>query len=205
MEQVKSERMLAGFDDVTAKQVASKESACATAACCLINIGVKPNKIAIGSGACSGRCSASRGCMSWCTTRGARVLAHGIGIRGVLDACHRQGSLDAAIRKANDLASLREHVPLPREVYFNGRTAGRQDGRMAGRQDGRAVRGRDRPGRVRHARAAIVEPGECDAVVRAEAGAAASDSRLTPIRMARAGFVPALNRPCPISTWAFRP
>ncbi|CAB3766751.1 hypothetical protein LMG29660_05623 [Burkholderia puraquae] len=37
------------------------------------------------------------------------VLSHGIGIRDVLDACHRQRSLDSAIRNAkpNDFASLR--------------------------------------------------------------------------------------------------
>ena len=50
-----------------------------------------------------------------------RVLSHGIGIRGVLDACHRQGSLDSAIRhaKPNDFASLLE------KACFNGKTAGR--------------------------------------------------------------------------------
>jgi len=43
-----------------------------------------------------------------------RVLAHGIGVWDVLAACHREGSLDAAIRNAqpNDFASLREHAPL---------------------------------------------------------------------------------------------
>jgi hypoxanthine-DNA glycosylase len=56
-----------------------------------------------------------------------RVLAHGIGIWDVLDACHREGSLDSAIRNArpNDFDSLREHAPLLRKVCFNGKTAGR--------------------------------------------------------------------------------
>jgi hypoxanthine-DNA glycosylase len=56
-----------------------------------------------------------------------RVLSHGIGIWDVLDACHREGSLDSAIRNAqpNDFASLREHAPLLRKVCFNGKTAGR--------------------------------------------------------------------------------
>ncbi|HEY2021408.1 DNA-deoxyinosine glycosylase [Paraburkholderia sp.] len=56
-----------------------------------------------------------------------RVLSHGIGIWDVLDACHREGSLDSAIRNAqpNDFASLREHAPLLKKVCFNGKTAGR--------------------------------------------------------------------------------
>lgn len=56
-----------------------------------------------------------------------RVLAHGIGIWDVLDACHREGSLDSAIRNAqpNDFDSLREHAPSLRKVCFNGKTAGR--------------------------------------------------------------------------------
>jgi TDG/mug DNA glycosylase family protein len=60
-------------------------------------------------------------------TRLERVLSHGIGIWDVLDACHREGSLDSAIRNAqpNDFASLREHAPLLRKVCFNGKTAGR--------------------------------------------------------------------------------
>lgn len=57
----------------------------------------------------------------------ARVLAHGIGIWDVLDACQREGSLDSAIRHAqpNDFASLRDHAPSLRKVCFNGKTAGR--------------------------------------------------------------------------------
>ncbi len=56
-----------------------------------------------------------------------RVLTHGIGIWDVLDACHRQGSLDSAIRNAqpNDFDSLREHAPMLKKVCFNGKTAGR--------------------------------------------------------------------------------
>ena len=56
-----------------------------------------------------------------------RVLAHGIGIWDVLDACHREGSLDSAIRNAqpNDFDSLREHAPQLAKVCFNGKTAGR--------------------------------------------------------------------------------
>ena len=56
-----------------------------------------------------------------------RVLAHGIGIWDVLDACHREGSLDSAISHAqpNDFDSLREHAPLLKKVCFNGKTAGR--------------------------------------------------------------------------------
>lgn len=56
-----------------------------------------------------------------------RVLAHGIGIWDVLAACHREGSLDSAIRNAkpNDFDSLREHAPLLKKVCFNGKTAGR--------------------------------------------------------------------------------
>ena len=56
-----------------------------------------------------------------------RLLSHGIGVWDVLAACHREGSLDAAIRNAqpNDFASLRDHAPLLRKVCFNGKTAGR--------------------------------------------------------------------------------
>ncbi|AWU99557.1 DNA-deoxyinosine glycosylase [Burkholderia sp. JP2-270] len=56
-----------------------------------------------------------------------RVLKHGIGIWDVLAACHREGSLDSAIRNAkpNDFDALREHVPRLKRVCFNGKTAGR--------------------------------------------------------------------------------
>ncbi|MCG1019155.1 MULTISPECIES: DNA-deoxyinosine glycosylase [Burkholderiaceae] len=56
-----------------------------------------------------------------------RVLKHGIGIWDVLAACHREGSLDSAIRhaKPNDFVSLKSHAPLLKKVCFNGKTAGR--------------------------------------------------------------------------------
>ncbi|KVZ14097.1 DNA-deoxyinosine glycosylase [Burkholderia ubonensis] len=56
-----------------------------------------------------------------------RVLKHGIGIWDVLAACHREGSLDSAIRNAkpNDFDALREHAPLLKKVCFNGKAAGR--------------------------------------------------------------------------------
>ncbi|MEJ2769155.1 DNA-deoxyinosine glycosylase [Mycetohabitans sp. B46] len=56
-----------------------------------------------------------------------RVLMHGIGVWDVLAACHREGSLDSAIRNAkpNDFKSLREHAPKLKKVCFNGKTAGR--------------------------------------------------------------------------------
>jgi hypoxanthine-DNA glycosylase len=59
--------------------------------------------------------------------RAARVLAHGVGIWDVLDACRRPGSLDADIREArpNDFAALRRLAPRLKRVLFNGGTAGR--------------------------------------------------------------------------------
>lgn len=59
--------------------------------------------------------------------RAARVLAHGVGVWDVLDACRRPGSLDADIREArcNDFAVLRGLAPGLRRVLFNGGTAGR--------------------------------------------------------------------------------
>jgi len=59
--------------------------------------------------------------------RAARVLAHGVGIWDVLDACRRPGSLDARIRepRPNDFMALRQLAPNLRLVLFNGGTAGR--------------------------------------------------------------------------------
>jgi len=65
--------------------------------------------------------------------RGARVLAHRVGIWDVLDACRRPGSLDAAIRdpRPNDFAMLREVAPALKRVLFNGATAARFARRFA--------------------------------------------------------------------------
>lgn len=59
--------------------------------------------------------------------RTALVLAHGIGIWDVYQACIRPGALDADIRagEANDLAGLIQQAPDLRRVCFNGQTAGK--------------------------------------------------------------------------------
>nr|AGU10737.1 hypothetical protein [uncultured organism] len=56
-----------------------------------------------------------------------RLLAHGVGLWDVLEACEREGSLDSAIRKpaANDFARLRELCPLLDTVGFNGQASGK--------------------------------------------------------------------------------
>jgi hypoxanthine-DNA glycosylase len=56
-----------------------------------------------------------------------RLLAHRIGLRDVLGACDREGSLDSAIRKpaANDFTRLRELCPALKTVGFNGQTSGK--------------------------------------------------------------------------------
>ncbi|MGI4858147.1 MAG: DNA-deoxyinosine glycosylase [Janthinobacterium lividum] len=56
-----------------------------------------------------------------------RLLSRGVGLWDVLAACHREGSLDAAIRHAqpNDFASLRAQAPRLETLCFNGKTAGR--------------------------------------------------------------------------------
>lgn len=57
----------------------------------------------------------------------ARLLAHRIGLWDVLDACDRQGSLDASITnpRANAFTRLKRRAPLLADVAFNGGTAGR--------------------------------------------------------------------------------
>ena len=57
----------------------------------------------------------------------ARVLAHGFGLWDVVNACEREGSLDAAIRRAehNDLARLRRIAPRLARIGLNGGTARR--------------------------------------------------------------------------------
>ena len=59
--------------------------------------------------------------------RVARVLAHGVGIWDVYDACDRPGSADSDIRNArpNRLESLRRRAPSLWSVAFNGSAAGR--------------------------------------------------------------------------------
>ena len=63
----------------------------------------------------------------------ARLLAHQVGLWDVLGACHRDGSLDAAIRapQPNAFAPLLEQAPRLRRVLFNGQTAGRFAPRFA--------------------------------------------------------------------------
>ncbi|MFC3108168.1 DNA-deoxyinosine glycosylase [Undibacterium arcticum] len=57
----------------------------------------------------------------------AILLAHRIGVWDVIGACHRNGSLDAAIRqpRANDLDQLRRLCPALQRVCFNGKTSGK--------------------------------------------------------------------------------
>jgi double-stranded uracil-DNA glycosylase len=56
-----------------------------------------------------------------------RLLAHAIGLWDVIDACEREGSLDAAIRNAqrNDVTALRPRLPRLERVLLNGKLAGR--------------------------------------------------------------------------------
>ena len=56
-----------------------------------------------------------------------RLLAHRVGLWDVLDACDREGSLDAAITnsRANAFTRLKELAPALTDVGFNGGTAGR--------------------------------------------------------------------------------
>lgn len=56
-----------------------------------------------------------------------RLKARGIALWDAIDGCERDGSLDAAIRRAspNDLAGLLRTLPALQRVLFNGRTAAR--------------------------------------------------------------------------------
>ncbi|MBI5108646.1 MAG: DNA-deoxyinosine glycosylase [Rhodocyclales bacterium] len=56
------------------------------------------------------------------------VRAAGIAIWDIYATCERAGSLDSAIRGAqeNDLAPLKESAPALRRICFNGRTAARR-------------------------------------------------------------------------------
>jgi hypoxanthine-DNA glycosylase len=57
------------------------------------------------------------------------LLAHGIGIWDVFEACLRQGSLDSAIRQGeiNDFRALQQASPGLRRLCFNVKTAGKID------------------------------------------------------------------------------
>ncbi len=57
------------------------------------------------------------------------LLAHGIGIWDVFEACLRQGSLDSAIRQGeiNDFAALQQAYPRLQRLCFNGKTAGKRE------------------------------------------------------------------------------
>lgn len=56
------------------------------------------------------------------------VKAAGVAIWDIYAACEREGSLDSAIRAAeeNDLVGLRESAPALRRICFNGRTAAKR-------------------------------------------------------------------------------
>lgn len=62
-----------------------------------------------------------------------RLLARGIGLWDVLDACQREGSLDSAIRnpRANDFGALKTRCPRLQRVCFNGKTSGKFEPRFA--------------------------------------------------------------------------
>lgn len=55
----------------------------------------------------------------------AQLLAHGLGLWDVFQACRRDGSLDAAIRQGqiNDFAAVQEQCQQLQRLCFNGRTA----------------------------------------------------------------------------------
>ena len=56
-----------------------------------------------------------------------QLLAHGIGVWDVFEACVRQGSLDSAIKrgKMNDFKTLQEVYPNLKKLCFNGKAAGK--------------------------------------------------------------------------------
>ena len=62
-----------------------------------------------------------------------RLLAHRIGLWDVIAACEREGSLDAAIKRAqeNDFARLKHECPALVRVCFNGKTSGKFAPRFA--------------------------------------------------------------------------
>jgi hypoxanthine-DNA glycosylase len=57
----------------------------------------------------------------------ARLRAHQLGLWDVIAACARQGSLDSAIRQAqqNDFTHLKKRCPALHRIAFNGKASGR--------------------------------------------------------------------------------
>jgi TDG/mug DNA glycosylase family protein len=62
-----------------------------------------------------------------------RLQQHNIGLWDVIAACEREGSLDAAIRRAqaNDFAALKHQCPHLFRVCFNGKTSGKFEAQFA--------------------------------------------------------------------------
>lgn len=61
------------------------------------------------------------------------LLSHHIGLWDVIALCEREGSLDAAIRRAqaNDFAILKHQCPRLTRVCFNGKTSGKFEAQFA--------------------------------------------------------------------------
>jgi len=57
----------------------------------------------------------------------SRLARHRIGLWDVIDACRREGSLDASIRDAQaaDFSVLHRDFPALKTIAFNGKTSGR--------------------------------------------------------------------------------
>jgi hypoxanthine-DNA glycosylase len=68
----------------------------------------------------------------------AALLRHGVGLWDVNAEAEREGSLDAAIRKAvaNDLARLADSLPRLRAVAFNGAAAAKAGRRLLAERPG---------------------------------------------------------------------
>lgn len=62
-----------------------------------------------------------------------RLQGHGVGLWDVIVACERKGSLDSAIRRAQnaDFGFLAQACPRLQTIGFNGKAAGRAEPRFA--------------------------------------------------------------------------